>query len=131
MVLPPQRHARSDLGRIRQPVTFAVTGWAMHSSRRLGVDHAIPLSDHADYDELLSAVEQVAPRVVYCTQARKASSIAYAPPGTTPTFWTARTCRTRSPRWPPCPCRCGYVFEPTVSRFFRASAVLNLALAAP
>ncbi len=67
VVLPPQRHARADVGRIRQPVTFAVTGWAMHSSRRLGVDHAIPLSDHADYDELLSAVEQVAPRVVYCT----------------------------------------------------------------
>ncbi len=67
VIVPPQRHSRTDLGRIRHPVTFAVTGWAMHSSRRLGVDHAIPLSDHADYDELLSAVEQVAPRVVYCT----------------------------------------------------------------
>ena len=31
------------------------------------MDHAIPLSDHADYDELLAAVDQVAPRVVYCT----------------------------------------------------------------
>jgi Cft2 family RNA processing exonuclease len=67
VIVPPQRHSRADMGRIRQPVTFAVTGWAMHSSRRLGVDHAIPLSDHADYDELLAAVEQVAPRVVYCT----------------------------------------------------------------
>ncbi len=34
---------------------------------RLGVDHAIPLSDHADYDELFEAVERVDPRVVYCT----------------------------------------------------------------
>ena len=34
---------------------------------RLGVDHAIPLSDHADYDELFAAVEQVEPRVIYCT----------------------------------------------------------------
>ncbi|MES1213759.1 MAG: MBL fold metallo-hydrolase RNA specificity domain-containing protein, partial [Singulisphaera sp.] len=67
VLVPPQRHARADLGRIQRPVSFAVTGWALHSSRRLGVDHAIPLSDHADYDELLTAVEQVAPRVVYCT----------------------------------------------------------------
>lgn len=67
VIIPPQRHSRADVGRIKQPVTFAVTGWAMHSNRRLGVDHAIPLSDHADYDELLSAIEQVAPRVVYCT----------------------------------------------------------------
>jgi hypothetical protein len=33
----------------------------------LGVDHAIPLSDHADYDELFEAVERVNPRIVYCT----------------------------------------------------------------
>jgi hypothetical protein len=34
---------------------------------RLGVDHAVPLSDHADYDELFEAVERVAPKVIYCT----------------------------------------------------------------
>jgi hypothetical protein len=34
---------------------------------RLRVDHAVPLSDHADYDELLAAVARVAPRKVYCT----------------------------------------------------------------
>ncbi len=50
-------------------VRIAVTGWAMGSGAkfRLGVDHALPLSDHADYDELLAAVERVAPRKVYCT----------------------------------------------------------------
>jgi Cft2 family RNA processing exonuclease len=49
--------------------TIAVTGWAADPRARysLGVDHAIPLSDHADYDELLQAVEQVQPKVVYCT----------------------------------------------------------------
>jgi len=31
------------------------------------VDHALPLSDHADYDELFEAVAQVEPCVVYCT----------------------------------------------------------------
>jgi putative mRNA 3-end processing factor len=67
VIVPPRRHARVDLGRIARPVSFAVTGWATSSPWRLGVDHAIPLSDHADYDDLLSAVAQVAPRVVYCT----------------------------------------------------------------
>ncbi|MGD0382754.1 MAG: MBL fold metallo-hydrolase RNA specificity domain-containing protein [Thermoguttaceae bacterium] len=34
---------------------------------RFRFDHAIPLSDHADYDELLEAVNRVAPRIVNCT----------------------------------------------------------------
>lgn len=67
VIVPPHRHSSADLARIRAPVTFAVTGWATNSPWRLGVDHAIPLSDHADYDDLLSAVAQVNPRVVYCT----------------------------------------------------------------
>jgi Cft2 family RNA processing exonuclease len=56
-------------GEIARPVRFAVTGWAMDrgAKYRLGVDHAIPLSDHADYGELLEAIERVAPREIYCT----------------------------------------------------------------
>ncbi len=50
-------------------VRIAVTGWAVEpgAEARLRVDHAIPLSDHADYDELLEAVARVAPKRVYCT----------------------------------------------------------------
>ena len=50
-------------------VRFAVTGWAIdnRAKYRLRVDHAIPLSDHADYDELIQAVNRVAPRRIYCT----------------------------------------------------------------
>jgi putative mRNA 3-end processing factor len=50
-------------------VRFAVTGWAIddRAKYRFGVDHAIPLSDHADYDQLLRAIEIVHPQVVYCT----------------------------------------------------------------
>jgi hypothetical protein len=33
----------------------------------LGVDHALPLSDHADYDGLLECIARVRPRVIYCT----------------------------------------------------------------
>ncbi len=69
VVVPPRMHRAGRLPGLKKTVTFAVTGWATHERTRgrLGVDHAVPLSDHADYDELIEAVERVAPRVVYCT----------------------------------------------------------------
>ena len=69
VVVPPRMHRAARLPGLRKTVTFAVTGWATHerTRERLGVDHAIPLSDHADYDELFEAVNRVAPRVIYCT----------------------------------------------------------------
>jgi putative mRNA 3-end processing factor len=49
--------------------TIAVTGWAIDPAltRRWGVDYAVPLSDHADYNELLQLVELVQPQQVFCT----------------------------------------------------------------
>jgi putative mRNA 3-end processing factor len=69
VIVPPHMHRAGRLPGLKKTVTFAVTGWAMHGRTRdrLGVDHAIALSDHADYDELLEAVERVAPEAVYCT----------------------------------------------------------------
>jgi putative mRNA 3-end processing factor len=66
LIIPPGMGWVHQLGR---QVSFVVTGWAVDRSAkyRFRVDHAIPLSDHADYDELFEAVKQVAPRVVYCT----------------------------------------------------------------
>jgi Cft2 family RNA processing exonuclease len=50
-------------------VSIAVTGWAVDANAkyRLGVDHALPLSDHADYDQLIEAVRRVEPREIFCT----------------------------------------------------------------
>ncbi|HVU18971.1 MAG TPA: MBL fold metallo-hydrolase [Candidatus Didemnitutus sp.] len=47
--------------------TAAVTGWALDSATkyRYGCDETFPLSDHADYPELLAFVERVQPRLVY------------------------------------------------------------------
>jgi putative mRNA 3-end processing factor len=66
LVAPPRARRREQDAQV---VRFAVTGWAVdqRAKYRLGVDHAIPLSDHADYDELLEAVRIVSPRMVYCT----------------------------------------------------------------
>jgi Cft2 family RNA processing exonuclease len=57
------------LGGLGEVVSIAVTGWAMNpmTRHRLGVDHALPLSDHADFDELVQMAERVAPRRVLCT----------------------------------------------------------------
>jgi Cft2 family RNA processing exonuclease len=50
-------------------ISIAVTGWAMdaRAKYRLGVDHAVPLSDHADFDQLIEAVRRVAPQEIFCT----------------------------------------------------------------
>lgn len=66
VVVPPRAGTGEQLGR---QVRIAVTGWAVdpRAKHRLGVNHALPLSDHADYDELFEAVARVSPRVVYCT----------------------------------------------------------------
>ena len=46
---------------------IVVTGWALWKSAiyRYGVDHALPLSDHADFDDLLETIRLVNPGVIY------------------------------------------------------------------
>jgi hypothetical protein len=50
-------------------VTIAPPGWAIDSSTkyRWCVDHAIPLSDHADYEQLIETVRRVEPSEIHCT----------------------------------------------------------------
>jgi Cft2 family RNA processing exonuclease len=69
VVVPPRMQKAARLPGLSKSVTIAVSGWAyLQQSRwRLGADHALPLSDHADYDELIEAVERVNPRLVLCT----------------------------------------------------------------
>jgi Cft2 family RNA processing exonuclease len=65
VIMPPN----APLTELPRQVRFALTGWAMDrgAKYRLHVDHAIPISDHADYDELIEAIDRVAPQAVYCT----------------------------------------------------------------
>ncbi len=57
------------LGGLGDVTSIAVTGWAADPSTadRLGVDVALPLSDHADFGQLLEAARIVAPRKIYTT----------------------------------------------------------------
>ncbi|MDO4558415.1 MAG: MBL fold metallo-hydrolase RNA specificity domain-containing protein, partial [Planctomycetia bacterium] len=67
LIVPPRHDICSFINR---PETFriAVTGWAIHpeTAAKLHVDAAVPLTDHADYDELFAAVERVQPSGIYC-----------------------------------------------------------------
>ena len=65
----PQGSRDFRLAGIKRPVSIAITGWAIDPATkyRWGVDHALPLSDHADFDELLETAERVGAREIYCT----------------------------------------------------------------
>jgi Cft2 family RNA processing exonuclease len=57
------------LAGMRSTVSITATGWAIDRGTRFrwGVDHALPLSDHADFDQLIEAVKRVDPCEIYCT----------------------------------------------------------------
>jgi len=68
LILPPhllRRDRLSGLSRIR---TVLLSGWAGSANGfRVRSDHAIPLSDHADFEELQEFVRRVNPSRVYTT----------------------------------------------------------------
>ena len=68
VVLWPPGTSRAPLTEFFGKVRIAVvSGWAVESSFRYRhrADASFPLSDHADFDELLELVRRVAPRKVY------------------------------------------------------------------
>lgn len=69
VVTLPRGMKRFRLAGLGETVSIAVSGWAMDPStrHRLGVDHALPLSDHADFDQLMRLPEIVQPDVIHCT----------------------------------------------------------------
>lgn len=66
MIFPPG--AKMELEPI-QKKTAMITGWALDRDARyrFGVDEAIPLSDHADYAELVGYILVAKPQKVYTT----------------------------------------------------------------
>ena len=66
LICPPTVNGSRTLQLVRRPRTAALTGWAIDPGavHRLQVDAAFPLSDHADYNDLLRYVEAVRPQRV-------------------------------------------------------------------
>ncbi|MGK2856806.1 MAG: MBL fold metallo-hydrolase RNA specificity domain-containing protein [Thermoanaerobaculia bacterium] len=69
VVVPP--HLKAEIGTIPRRETVSLTGWCLKGGWRTGGDHALPLSDHADFDELIELVERVRPKTVYVTHGSK------------------------------------------------------------
>ncbi|HRQ88769.1 MAG TPA: ATP-dependent DNA ligase, partial [Bacteroidia bacterium] len=67
LILPPSAARSQALRRMKRTRTAMLTGWAMTpgATYRYQVDEVFPLSDHADYGELLECVERVKPSLVY------------------------------------------------------------------
>lgn len=63
VIVPP--HMTSEVRRIVPRETVALTGWALRGVR--DADHGLPLSDHADYGELIRFAEATEARTVYVT----------------------------------------------------------------
>ena len=65
LIYPP--NVRAQLAGIPKVRTAIVSGWALDSGAKyqFRCDAAFPLSDHADYDELLECVERVQPKRVF------------------------------------------------------------------
>ena len=67
LVAPPQVARSGFVTRFENPCRIIMTGWGLlkNAIYRYGVDHALPLSDHADFDELLDLIELVRPKKVF------------------------------------------------------------------
>lgn len=67
VIVPPSAMRSRELRRLKRIRTAIATGWAMVSGARFRyqVDEAFPLSDHADYGELMECVRQVQPEAVF------------------------------------------------------------------
>lgn len=64
---PPQIDRSPEVRYLRRTRSAMITGWALDPWMipRHRYDAAFPLSDHADYDDLLRFVDAVGPRLVY------------------------------------------------------------------
>ncbi len=67
LICPPQAARSGKFGELGPTRTAVVTGWAVEASCRFRyqADAAFPLSDHADFPELIELVQQVRPKKVY------------------------------------------------------------------
>lgn len=67
VIVPP--HMGREIARIPHRETIALTGWALRGTR--DADHGLPLSDHADFGELVAFAESSRATTVYVTHGSK------------------------------------------------------------
>jgi len=73
LIVPPNPKVSASAIGANHIQRFQVTGWANDPARckKLEAEHWIPLSDHADFDQLIEMVQRVSPKSVFCTHGPK------------------------------------------------------------
>ena len=66
LVAPPQVARSAFVQQFEDPLTIMMSGWALLKGAqfRYGVEHVLPLSDHADFDELIELIDRVRPKKI-------------------------------------------------------------------
>jgi Cft2 family RNA processing exonuclease len=67
LVAPPNVARSAFVTKFNNPLRIICTGWALLPGAiyRHGVDIALPLSDHADFDELMELIDRVRPKKIF------------------------------------------------------------------
>lgn len=64
VIIPP--HMTTEIRRVPRGETVSLSGWALHKTWKR-TDHALPLSDHCDFDELIDLATRSRASVIYVT----------------------------------------------------------------
>ncbi len=67
LIAPPNVARSAFVSKFTSPLRIMLSGWSLLKGAiyRYGVDHALPLSDHADFDELMELIERVRPKKIF------------------------------------------------------------------
>jgi Cft2 family RNA processing exonuclease len=67
LILPPHIYKYKKLHNLARVRTVFLSGWAQDTKTLLRFDHAIPLSDHSDFNGLVQFIQNVRPQKIYTT----------------------------------------------------------------
>ena len=67
LIAPPNVARSAFVTKFKNPLRIMLSGWSLLKGAiyRYGVDHALPLSDHADFDELMELIDRVRPKKIF------------------------------------------------------------------
>jgi len=73
LLLPPMYRHQRYIKSLPGAYSIFLSGWALgaNAEKRFGVDKVLPISDHADFNQLLEFVSKVNPAEIYCTHGMK------------------------------------------------------------
>ena len=69
LIMPSSARRTRQMEKLANKRTLYLSGWALDTGAkfRLGVDEALPLSDHADFPGLIEYVRRVNPKKIFTT----------------------------------------------------------------